>query len=274
MLQQSQSTTGQEESALRIFPPNTSLEMEVNSAIIRFFRGILINVSSNTSLLQIFDNCIIVLFPGAFIVLDILLERMRHEHVVDVFATVQHLRGQRNFIVQTEDQYAFIYEALVEAAASGNTEVPARHLAEHWTRLTAPLPPGIANARGTSLEVDCPVPLTGLELEFNQLAATSAPPSTPGRQTRPVIRRMASNHERSSGRGSSGDRPSGQSPEARKSSGSGSGSETLGKQTPAAMLPVSTSTLSAVQPLPQLLVAEYPNEIVSQGLIRKLSALT
>ncbi|TNN18963.1 Receptor-type tyrosine-protein phosphatase F, partial [Schistosoma japonicum] len=55
---------------------------------------------------------------GAFILLDILLEQMRHEKAVDVFNTVSRLRAQRNFMVQTEDQYAFIYEALVEAASS------------------------------------------------------------------------------------------------------------------------------------------------------------
>ncbi|CAH8860922.1 unnamed protein product [Trichobilharzia szidati] len=73
---------------------------------------------------------------GAFILLDILLEQMRHEKAVDVFSAVSRLRAQRNFMVQTEDQYAFIYEALVEAASSGNTEIPVQQLTNHWTRLT------------------------------------------------------------------------------------------------------------------------------------------
>ncbi|CAH8602694.1 unnamed protein product [Heterobilharzia americana] len=73
---------------------------------------------------------------GAFILLDILLEQMRHEKAVDVFSAVSRLRAQRNFMVQTEDQYAFIYEALVEAASSGNTEIPVHQLGAHWTRLT------------------------------------------------------------------------------------------------------------------------------------------
>ncbi|CAH8553183.1 unnamed protein product [Schistosoma turkestanicum] len=73
---------------------------------------------------------------GAFILLDILLEQMRHEKAVDVFNTVSRLRAQRNFMVQTEDQYAFIYEALVEAASSGNTEIPVHQLNTHWHRLT------------------------------------------------------------------------------------------------------------------------------------------
>uniref|UniRef100_A0A095A2N3 Receptor-type tyrosine-protein phosphatase delta n=1 Tax=Schistosoma haematobium TaxID=6185 RepID=A0A095A2N3_SCHHA len=73
---------------------------------------------------------------GAFILLDILLEQMRHEKAVDVFNTVSRLRAQRNFMVQTEDQYAFIYEALVEAASSGNTEIPVHQLTTHWFRLT------------------------------------------------------------------------------------------------------------------------------------------
>lgn len=61
---------------------------------------------------------------------------MRHEKAVDVFNTVSRLRAQRNFMVQTEDQYAFIYEALVEAASSGNTEIPVHQLTTHWFRLT------------------------------------------------------------------------------------------------------------------------------------------
>lgn len=54
-------------------------------------------------------------------------------------------------MVQTEDQYIFIHEALLEAATCGNTEVPARNLYAHIQKLTQ-IPPGDT--------------VTAMELEF------------------------------------------------------------------------------------------------------------
>jgi receptor-type tyrosine-protein phosphatase delta len=73
---------------------------------------------------------------GAVIVIDAMLERIKHEKTVDVYGHVTCLRAQRNYMVQTEDQYVFIHDALVEAIQSGNTEVPARNLYAHIQRLT------------------------------------------------------------------------------------------------------------------------------------------
>ncbi|NXD28245.1 PTPRF phosphatase, partial [Spelaeornis formosus] len=64
---------------------------------------------------------------GCFIVIDAMLERMKHEKTVDIYGHVTCMRSQRNYMVQTEDQYIFIHEALLEAATCGNTEVPARN---------------------------------------------------------------------------------------------------------------------------------------------------
>ncbi|CAG0908842.1 unnamed protein product, partial [Cyprideis torosa] len=68
---------------------------------------------------------------GAFIVIDAMLERMKHEHTVDIYGHVTCLRAQRNYMVQTEDQYVFIHDALLEAVICGNTEVPALNLGMH-----------------------------------------------------------------------------------------------------------------------------------------------
>lgn len=54
-------------------------------------------------------------------------------------------------MVQTEEQYIFIHEALLEAATYGNTDIPARNLYIHTQRLTQ-VPPGES--------------FTGLEMEF------------------------------------------------------------------------------------------------------------
>ncbi len=76
---------------------------------------------------------------GCFIVIDAMLERMKHEKTVDIYGHVTCMRAQRNYMVQTEDQYIFIHEALLEAATCGNTEVPARNLYGHIQKLTQPL---------------------------------------------------------------------------------------------------------------------------------------
>ncbi|XP_055886068.1 tyrosine-protein phosphatase Lar-like isoform X5 [Biomphalaria glabrata] len=99
---------------------------------------------------------------GAFIVIDAMLERIKHEMTVDIYGHVTCLRAQRNYMVQTEDQYIFIHDALLEAVQCGNTEVPARNLAAHIQKLTAP-EPGQA--------------ITGMELEFKRLANVKASPN-------------------------------------------------------------------------------------------------
>lgn len=47
--------------------------------------------------------------------------------------------SSRNYIVQTEEQYIFIYEAMNEAIQSGQTEVSARNLLTHLQRLLQPI---------------------------------------------------------------------------------------------------------------------------------------
>ncbi|XP_034065260.1 receptor-type tyrosine-protein phosphatase F isoform X12 [Gymnodraco acuticeps] len=96
---------------------------------------------------------------GCFIVIDAMLERMKLEKSVDIYGHVTCMRAQRNYMVQTEDQYIFIHEALLEAATCGNTEVPARNLYAHIQKLTQP-PPGET--------------VTAMELEFKRLANSKA----------------------------------------------------------------------------------------------------
>lgn len=45
----------------------------------------------------------------------------------------------RNYIVQTEEQYIFIYEAINEVIQSGQTEVSARNLLAHLQNLLQPI---------------------------------------------------------------------------------------------------------------------------------------
>jgi len=71
-----------------------------------------------------------------------MLERVKHERTVDIYGHVTCLRAQRNYMVQTEDQYIFIHDALLEAVQSGNTEISARHLYAHLQKLLQPLVDG------------------------------------------------------------------------------------------------------------------------------------
>ncbi|BHF67113.1 protein tyrosine phosphatase activity [Sparganum proliferum] len=77
---------------------------------------------------------------GAFIAIDSQLERMKHENSVDIFGTVSRMRTQRNFMVQTEQQYAFLYEVLVEAARVSGSEVTVHGLYNYVMKLRQPAP--------------------------------------------------------------------------------------------------------------------------------------
>jgi len=78
---------------------------------------------------------------GTFIVIDSMLERMKHkDHNVDIYGHVSLLRAQRNYMVQTEDQYFFIYEAVAEAIVCGNTEVPMDQLPGYVRELCQVIP--------------------------------------------------------------------------------------------------------------------------------------
>uniref|UniRef100_A0A8C4R924 protein-tyrosine-phosphatase n=1 Tax=Eptatretus burgeri TaxID=7764 RepID=A0A8C4R924_EPTBU len=58
---------------------------------------------------------------GCFIVIDIMLEMAEHEGVVDVYNCIRELRLQRINMVQTEEQYVFIHDVLLEACLCGDT---------------------------------------------------------------------------------------------------------------------------------------------------------
>ncbi|XP_026117640.1 receptor-type tyrosine-protein phosphatase S-like isoform X15 [Carassius auratus] len=96
---------------------------------------------------------------GCFIVIDAMLERIKHEKTVDIYGHVTLMRSQRNYMVQTEDQYSFIHDALLEAVACGNTEVAARSLFSYIQKLA---------------QVETGEHVSGMELEFKRLANSKA----------------------------------------------------------------------------------------------------
>ncbi|XP_069023884.1 protein tyrosine phosphatase receptor type Db isoform X7 [Embiotoca jacksoni] len=96
---------------------------------------------------------------GCFIVIDAMTERIKHEKTIDIYGHVTLMRSQRNYMVQTEDQYIFIHDALLEAVTCGTTEVPARNLYSYIQRLT---------------QIEPGENVTGMELEFKRLASAKA----------------------------------------------------------------------------------------------------
>ena len=102
---------------------------------------------------------------GCYIVIDTMLDRLRSEKTIDIYGHVTCLRAQRNFMVQTEDQYIFCYDTVLEAAQSGLTEVSCRSLYQHLQRL---------------LQINSEEPgsmLTEMELEYKRLSNIKAPQS-------------------------------------------------------------------------------------------------
>ncbi|TNN03423.1 receptor-type tyrosine-protein phosphatase epsilon isoform X1 [Takifugu flavidus] len=72
---------------------------------------------------------------GTFIVIDAMIEMMHAEQKVDVFGFVSKIREQRSQLVQTDIQYSFIYQALLEYYLYGDTELDVSSLEGHLHKL-------------------------------------------------------------------------------------------------------------------------------------------
>ncbi|XP_065833910.1 receptor-type tyrosine-protein phosphatase S-like [Oscarella lobularis] len=65
---------------------------------------------------------------GTFLVVDYVIQRLADDNVVDIFGLVSEFRQRRPFMVQTEAQYVFCHDAVLDYILCGNTRISANEL--------------------------------------------------------------------------------------------------------------------------------------------------
>ena len=98
---------------------------------------------------------------GTFIALDMELQKAAMEDMINPFARVLELRDFRNYLVQTEGQYIFLHDAILEGILFGYEDTPIDELHVLIDNL---------------LKVDPEAEKTGFELDFKALTSGKIDP--------------------------------------------------------------------------------------------------
>ncbi|XP_062509110.1 receptor-type tyrosine-protein phosphatase S-like [Corticium candelabrum] len=94
---------------------------------------------------------------GTFIVIDTMMEKLEDNEPIDIYSCVVSLRTRRQDMVQTEGQYSFIHDAILEASVCGQTGILAHNLRTAIAKLS---------------KKDVKLGKTGFEKQFNLLQTT------------------------------------------------------------------------------------------------------
>lgn len=76
---------------------------------------------------------------GTYIVIDAQLNQLKLTGTLSPLGFLCRARTQRNYLVQTEEQYVFVHDALLEYVRSGNTEVEFVKAREYLVKLLEPI---------------------------------------------------------------------------------------------------------------------------------------
>ncbi|CAG9109384.1 unnamed protein product [Plutella xylostella] len=76
---------------------------------------------------------------GTYIVLDAQLNQLKLTGTLSPLGFLCRARTQRNHLVQTEEQYIFVHDALLEHVRSGNTEVEPEKARDYLVKLLQPI---------------------------------------------------------------------------------------------------------------------------------------
>ncbi|PIK52742.1 putative tyrosine-protein phosphatase 99A-like [Apostichopus japonicus] len=80
---------------------------------------------------------------GTYIVIDSMLKQIQDVGKVNVFGFLKRIRTQRNYLVQTEEQYVFIHDVLLEWVKAGDTRIKAADLKDYSGKMDLPDENGI-----------------------------------------------------------------------------------------------------------------------------------
>ncbi|CAK8697352.1 unnamed protein product [Clavelina lepadiformis] len=103
---------------------------------------------------------------GTYIVIHSMIQMLQATGHVNIKDFLHYIRNERSHLVQTEDQYVFVHEALLEYIMSGITECSLLQLAKYYKKLTASTTVTQSSQNTIEGDVGSAVLRSGLEKQF------------------------------------------------------------------------------------------------------------